>query len=519
MIDPIQEFSNYYSKKLGYIDNSLIKYIPDFLIIAPPRTGTTWLSENLGIHPGIFITSREIRYFSRYWKFFDINWYLRQFEKGMGKKKGEKSPEYSTLPLQVIKFIRSINPNLRLIFIMRDPIEMAWSHTKHNFMMHEANFISYNGDFDNIPDSKFIENFTHEWPIACSDYLGSLKRWLEVFPKEQIYINFYESIKNDPKKLLDEIFDFLGVEKEVDWATFRISERIFEGIKRELPENFKPYLRDIYNERTRHLAKFLKEQFNIDIPNEWQNTFYYSNGDMQECRNSDIFQRLDELHLIDLLNMENDYMTVGPAVIEKTTRKSRENLKGHRSCIIWFTGLPASGKSTIANELDYILNTKGIHSYVLDADDIRLGLNKDLCYTKEDRSENIRRVGEVAKLFMDAGIVTITAFISPFREDRTMVRNLVKEDEFIEIYTKCPISVCQERDPKGLYKIAINGEIENFTGINHPYEEPLNPEILLETDRLSISESINKIITYIIPIIKISDKEYSHNIHNKICPG
>lgn len=305
----IQEFTNNYSQKLGCLDNSLIEYIPDFLIIAPPRTGTTWLSENLGIHPDIFITSREIRYFNTYWKLFDINWYLRQFEEGACRKKGEKSPPYVTLPLQVIKFIRLINPNLKLIFIMRDPVKRAWSHAKHNYKFREANFFSYDDDFDSIPDSKFIENFTHEWPLACGDYLGSLKRWLKIFPKEQIYINFYESIKNDPKKLLVEIFDFLGVEKEkIDWTRFRITERIFEGIKKELPENFKPYLIEIYKERTRDLEKFLRGQYNIEIPTEWKNTLNDSNENRQENKCLDILQKFGEQRLIDLLYTESEYL-------------------------------------------------------------------------------------------------------------------------------------------------------------------------------------------------------------------
>jgi len=181
----------------------------------------------------------------------------------------------------------------------------------------------------------------------------------------------------------------------------------------------------------------------------------------------------------------------------KVNRKDRAKVKGHRSCILWFTGLPSSGKSTIAHELEFVLNKYDIHTYVLDGDNVRHGLNKDLGFTSEDRKENIRRIGEVAKLFVDAGILTITAFISPFIEDREIARGLVKQGEFIEIYTKCPLSVCIERDPKSLYKKAMAGEIKEFTGINHPYEEPVQPEIMLETNKLTVDESVDKILDYL----------------------
>jgi adenylyl-sulfate kinase len=178
----------------------------------------------------------------------------------------------------------------------------------------------------------------------------------------------------------------------------------------------------------------------------------------------------------------------------KLERQEREKIKGHGSCIIWFTGLSASGKSTIANELECVLNKKGMHTYLLDGDNVRHGLNKNLGFSAEDRKENIRRIGEVAKLFIDSGIMVTTAFISPFKEDRDTVRALVKDGEFIEIYARCPISVCQQRDPKGLYKKAIAGEIKEFTGISQPYEEPVNPELVIDTDKLSVEECVDKII-------------------------
>jgi adenylylsulfate kinase len=168
----------------------------------------------------------------------------------------------------------------------------------------------------------------------------------------------------------------------------------------------------------------------------------------------------------------------------------------HKSPIIWFTGLSGSGKSTLANALDERLFNMGIKTYVLDGDNVRMGLNKDLGFTDDDRKENIRRISEVANLFSDSGTLTITAFISPFREDRDLARDILGND-FIEIYVDADISICEERDPKGLYKKARNGEIKNFTGIDSPYEIPENPELIIKTDQLSIDECINKIINYL----------------------
>jgi adenylylsulfate kinase len=178
-------------------------------------------------------------------------------------------------------------------------------------------------------------------------------------------------------------------------------------------------------------------------------------------------------------------------------KKDRQKLNGHRSFILWFTGLSGAGKSTIAYRVEEELYKRGIRTYVLDGDNIRIGLNKDLGFSKKDREENIRRVGEVAKLFVDAGIVVLTAFISPYKKDRHFVRNLVDEKEFIEVYVKCPIEICEKRDPKGLYKKVKDGIIKQFTGVDDQYEEPENPEIILETDKMSIDECVKKILDYL----------------------
>jgi adenylylsulfate kinase len=181
----------------------------------------------------------------------------------------------------------------------------------------------------------------------------------------------------------------------------------------------------------------------------------------------------------------------------KITKGDRRILNGHPSFILWFTGLSGSGKSTIAHQLEENLFKKNVRTYVLDGDNIRTGLNRDLGFSAEEREENIRRIGEVAKLFVDAGIVVLTAFISPYKKDRAFVRNLVKRGEFIEIYVKCPVEICEQRDVKGLYRKARQGILKQFTGIDDPYEEPEHPEIVLETDKKSIEQCLQEILEFL----------------------
>ena len=181
----------------------------------------------------------------------------------------------------------------------------------------------------------------------------------------------------------------------------------------------------------------------------------------------------------------------------KITKDDRIKLLKQRGVTIWLTGLSGSGKSTIAVELEHALLENKHQAYILDGDNIRHGLNKNLGFSPDDRSENIRRIGEVAKLFTDANIITITAFISPYRQDRDNARKLVKEGEFVEVYVECPLDVCEQRDTKGLYKKARSGEVKEFTGISAPYEEPLNPELTIDTSKLSLEESTRTILNYL----------------------
>lgn len=180
--------------------------------------------------------------------------------------------------------------------------------------------------------------------------------------------------------------------------------------------------------------------------------------------------------------------------ISKSDRRNRNN---HHSFILWFTGLSASGKSSIANSLAKELFDRGNQIFVLDGDNVRHGLNKDLGFDEQSRKENIRRIGEVSKLFVESGQIVLTAFISPYKEDRKLVRDLVEVDEFIEVYVKCSIEECERRDPKGLYKKARNDEIKNFTGISAPYEAPENPEIVVDSEKYSIEECTQQLIEFL----------------------
>ena len=179
-------------------------------------------------------------------------------------------------------------------------------------------------------------------------------------------------------------------------------------------------------------------------------------------------------------------------------KDSRIKLLNQKPCILWFTGLSGSGKSTIANALEVELFKRGIKTYLLDGDNVRHGLNKDLGFSELDRVENIRRIGEVSKLFVDAGLIVLTAFISPFKSDRQIARSLVKYDEFIEVFVNTPLSVCETRDPKGLYKKAREGAIKNFTGIGSPYEVPTSPEIIINNSEKSIENNCDIILNYLI---------------------
>jgi len=179
------------------------------------------------------------------------------------------------------------------------------------------------------------------------------------------------------------------------------------------------------------------------------------------------------------------------------SQKQRAILKQQKPCVLWFTGLSGSGKSSVANTVESILFGMQKHTYLLDGDNVRQGLNKGLSFSEEDRTENIRRIGEVANLFCDAGLIVVTAFISPFENDRAMVREMTMAGQFVEVFIDVPFGVCEQRDPKGLYKKARAGEIKDFTGIDSPYEAPVNPEVHVVNDGISIEQAAKQVVDYL----------------------
>jgi adenylylsulfate kinase len=181
----------------------------------------------------------------------------------------------------------------------------------------------------------------------------------------------------------------------------------------------------------------------------------------------------------------------------RLTKDDYRQRNGHNSVVLWFTGLSGSGKSTLAQQVEERLFLKGWYTYILDGDNVRHGLNGDLGFTETDRRENIRRIGEVSKLFVDAGVVVLAAFISPYQEDRNRVRALFEPEEFIEIHVRCDLEICEKRDPKGLYKKARAGKLPDFTGIDSPYEEPQAPELTIDTGKLEVDASVDSILNYL----------------------
>jgi len=192
--------------------------------------------------------------------------------------------------------------------------------------------------------------------------------------------------------------------------------------------------------------------------------------------------------------MKNENLVYHHATV---TRERRNQLNNHKSVVLWFTGLSGSGKSTMSHALEERLFNKGCRTFVLDGDNVRHGLNSNLDFSHKDRTENIRRIGEVSKLMMEAGFIIMTAFISPFREDRIVVRNLIPNGDFIEIYCKASLETCEARDVKGLYKRARAGEIKNYTGISSPYEVPENADLIIDTDQGTIEDSVSIIISFL----------------------
>jgi hypothetical protein len=246
---------------------------PDFLIISPPKTGSTWLAANLRCHPGLFVPAiKEVKYFSSFFQWFDLAWYLEHFRPAGKRVKGEASPSYAILPVQRIRLLRQLLPDVKLIYLMREPIARAWSHARHNRRYHEGAFSSCGPEAGPVSLPQWQANCIHDWPFASGDYLGQLRRWLSVFPREQVYVDFSESIAQDPAGLLRQLFAFLGVDAGVDLSSFPLQERILPGPEEEFLSSLARFLHRLWHERSVELAPFLEAELDLTLPAEWQTT-------------------------------------------------------------------------------------------------------------------------------------------------------------------------------------------------------------------------------------------------------
>ncbi len=243
---------------------------PDFLVISPPKTGSTWLADNLRHHPQLFVPAvKEVKYFSSLYKCLDFGWYCDHFNTAGNRLAGEASPSYAALPLNAIRNIRALLPDLKLVFLMREPVARAWSHARHNRLYREANFADISPNIETTNAQQWRANFVHDWPLVSGDYLGQLQRWSSVFPSEQMYVGFYETIAAQSAALLRDIFKFLGVDARVDLSAFPVGERILVGPPGDLPAELAPHLHGLLRDRTTALLSLLRERFGLTAPHEW----------------------------------------------------------------------------------------------------------------------------------------------------------------------------------------------------------------------------------------------------------
>jgi len=317
------EESNHFESwiaRASCLDPKDARFLPDFLIISPPKTGSTWLAANLRCHPRIFIPAiKELKYFSTYYRWLDLNWYARHFQPAGDRLKGEASPSYSVLPRRMIQSLRELIPEVKLIFLMRDPVARAWSHARHNWHHREANFRRRVGTFDTVADEEWRENFRHPWPLASGDYLGQLRRWLSVFPRRQIFVEFFERIQTDPVGLLTGIMEFLGVAPPEDWSPYPTRETILPGAAKTMSNGLRDDLRLLLEERTRELGAILKEKFGLCIGDKWVETLTANgrpaDGDTSHMAPTNFFADDLENARLETLLLEND--SAGPRVMEK----------------------------------------------------------------------------------------------------------------------------------------------------------------------------------------------------------
>lgn len=261
-----------YRDRLGPLAETLRDCLPNALTISPAKTGTTWLFTILREHPDFYLPKeKEVRFFCEKWRVRNLDWYAEQFAPGRGKIKVDISPTYSVLPRGAIRAIHELNPAMKLIFFMRDPVSRAWSHAKHMCVYGEGNFAGASEPVPDVGAERWVSNFIHDWPLAHGTYASCLARWLEFFPRHQILVGFYEDIATAPARLLEQVCHFLGTTPR-DWPEARLAERVYKGSPEAATEEHLAQLRFVWQRRTQETVAFLRTKFGLQVPREWSNT-------------------------------------------------------------------------------------------------------------------------------------------------------------------------------------------------------------------------------------------------------
>lgn len=244
--------------------------LPNFLVISPPKTGSTWLADNLRRHPALFVPPlKELKFFSCFSSWLGLEWYLDQFADAAGRLKGEASPSYAALPDDRVRLVRDLMPDVKLVYLMRDPVARAWSHARHTFVYREGPFAGRSFPLDAVTDAHWRDGFRHPWLLASGDYLGHLRRWLNVFPRQQMFVGFYEDIARRPEALLRDLFTFLGVDADLPLDGFPVRDRVLEGVPLPLPPALEADLRQLLHPRTVELIALLRDRLHLPPPPEW----------------------------------------------------------------------------------------------------------------------------------------------------------------------------------------------------------------------------------------------------------
>jgi hypothetical protein len=253
---------------------------PDFLVVSPPKTGSTWLADNLRRHPGVFVPAiKEVKYFTSFFRGLDLGWYLDHFTEAGDRLKGEVSPSYALLPSGRIRLIRRLFPDLKIVFLMREPVARAWSHARHVFRYREATFADWEGALEAVTDERWCEALAHDWLLASSDYLGQLRRWLSVFPREQVFVGFYESIVHEPERLFRDVLAFLGAtDPALDLSSLPLRERVLPGLPATIPVPVARFARRLLHRRSRELEGYLRRDFGLAPPSEWDEILHAPEG-------------------------------------------------------------------------------------------------------------------------------------------------------------------------------------------------------------------------------------------------